>query len=58
MQDKTNQLQIERHPYSNDILILLNMKKAYLFAAMASLVLVGCLNKDEVKNPNEMMPEW
>jgi hypothetical protein len=30
------------------------MKKMYLFAAMASIVLAGCSNKDEVKNPNEL----
>jgi hypothetical protein len=30
------------------------MKKVYLFAAMASLVLAGCSDKDEVKNPNEL----
>jgi len=30
------------------------MKKVYLFAVMASLVLAGCSNNDEVKNPNEL----
>lgn len=30
------------------------MKKVYLFAAMASVVLAGCSNNEEVKNPNEL----
>jgi hypothetical protein len=30
------------------------MNKAYIFAAMVSLALVGCSNKESVTNPNEL----